>query len=105
MTLILPKSCNTNAVFMAAAYAIAAGVDDVRSSFKMEDEHHESNVFSKEVKETISSKFSMAFSHLISLHIKSNVCDHIIDSAENTVDAVDRVTKVLRDEYCAFETN
>ena len=97
--ILLTKDCKTREMYIAAAYLVASGIDDAKDVVKFCTPQQRTNVYSDEVKNTITSKFSGAFSNLIALHIKCNVCDPIIESASTPIDAITQIAAVLKKDY------
>lgn len=98
-TIILPEVVRSKEVFIAAAYMLATETKSARDIIFLPKEGQESNLYSDEVKQKISQNFSCAFSNLISLHLQSKVCDPIIDSSKDSIDAIQQVADALEKDY------
>ena len=97
--LILPENVSQREVFIAAAYSLATNTTNVEDIISYPNKGQKSNIYSNEVREKIQNTFSGAFSNLISLHIQSNICEPIIESSCDTMEAIARVANILKQEY------
>ena len=97
--IILPKEANSRDVYVAAAYAVAIGEENVHNIMELPKKNEHPTLYSDEVKKIIEKTFSAAFSNLISLYIQSKVCDPILDKATDTIDAVSKIAAVIKAEY------